>query len=66
MISTRHDSHGNALRSFRGPLTHLAILTCNQVRYHRTNTEIPMLTVAASGQRRTLNLIDAAVPLTAA
>ena len=63
---TQHDSKGNPLRSFRGLLAHLATLTRNQVRYHGTNTEIPMLTEATPDQRRAFNLIGAPIPLTAA
>ena len=64
--STGHDSQGNRLRSFRGLLAHLATLTRNQIRYHHTNTEIPMLTDPTPDQRRAFNLIDAPIPLTAA
>jgi hypothetical protein len=64
--SIQHDSQGNPLRSFRGLLAHLATLTRNQVRYHGTNTEIPMLTEATPDQRRAFNLIDTPIPLTAA
>ncbi len=64
--STQHDSEGNPLRSFRGLLAHLATLTRNQVRYHHTLTEIPMLTEATPDQRRAFNLINAPIPLTAA
>jgi hypothetical protein len=63
---TQHDSKGNPLRSFRGLLAHLATLARNQVRYHGTNTEIPMLTEATPDQRRAFNLIGAPIPLTAA
>jgi hypothetical protein len=64
--STQHDSQGNPLRSFRGLLAHLATLTRNQIRYHHTNTEIPMLTDPTPDQRRAFNLIGAPIPLTAA
>ena len=64
--STRHDAAGNPLRSFRGLLDHLATLTRNQIRYHGTGTEIPMLTEATPDQRRAFNLIGAPIPLTAA
>jgi hypothetical protein len=64
--SIQHDFQGNPLRSFRGLLAHLATLTRNQVRYHGTNTEIPMLTEATPDQRRAFNLIGTPIPLTAA
>ena len=64
--STQHDQSGNPLRSFRGLLDHLATLTRNQVRYHHTSTEIPMLTQATPDQRRAFDLIQAPIPLTAA
>ena len=64
--STRHDPAGNPLRSFRGLLDHLATLTRNQIRYHGTNTEIPMLTQATNDQRRAFDLIGAPISLTAA
>ena len=64
--ATKHDSHGNPLRSFRGLLAHLATLTRNQIRYHHTNTEIPMLTDPTPDQRRAFTLINTPIPLTAA
>jgi hypothetical protein len=64
--STQHDAEDNPLRSFRGLLAHLATLTRNQIRYHGTNTEIPMLTEATDDQRRAFTLIGAPIPLTAA
>jgi Transposase DDE domain len=64
--STQHDPAGNPLRSFRGLIDHLATLTRNQVRYHGTSTEIPMLTEATPDQRRAFDLIEAPIPLTAA
>jgi hypothetical protein len=64
--STRRDESGDPLRSFRGLLDHLATLTRNQVRYHGTDTEIPMLAEATADQRRAFTLIGAAIPLTAA
>ncbi len=64
--STQHDPAGNPLRSFRGLIDHLATLTRNQVRYHHTSTEIPMLTQATPDQRRAFDLIDTPIPLTAA
>jgi Transposase DDE domain len=64
--STAHDSQGNPLRNFRGLLAHLATLTRNQIRYHHTNTEIPMLTDPTPDQRRAFNLIGAPIPLTTA
>ena len=63
--SAQHDSQGNPLRSFRGLLDHLATLTRNQVRYHHTNTEIPMLTDPTPDQRRAFTLIGAPIALTA-
>ena len=50
--TTRRDPAGNPLRSFRGLLDHLATLTRNQIRYHHTHTEIPMLTNPTPDQRR--------------
>jgi hypothetical protein len=64
--TTQHDSEGNPLRSFRGLLDHLATLTRNQVRYHHTRTEIPMLADPTDDQRRAFTLIGAPIPLTAA
>ena len=64
--ATEHDSEGNPLRSFRGLLDHLATLTRNQVRYHHTDTEIPMLADPTDDQRHTFTLIGAPIPLTAA
>ena len=57
---------GTALRSFRGLLEHLATLTRNQIRYHGTTTEIPMLAEPTPDQRRAFDLIDAPIPLTIA
>ena len=42
--TTKRYPAGNPLRSLRGLLDHLATLTRNQIRYHHTHTEIPMLT----------------------
>ena len=52
----KHDAAGNPLRSFRGLLDHLATLTRNQIRYHRTNTEVPMLADPTPDQRRAFDL----------
>jgi len=43
----------------------LASLTHNQIRYHGTDTEIPMLTQATPDQRRAFHLINTPIPLTA-
>jgi hypothetical protein len=64
--STKCDAAGNPLRGFRGLLDHLATLTRNQIRYAGTDTEIPMLTEATPDQRRAFDLLQAAIPLTAA
>jgi hypothetical protein len=64
--STKHDSDGNPLRSFRGLLDHLATLTRNQIRFTGTDTEIPMLTEPTDDQRRAFTLIGTPIPLTAA
>ena len=64
--STQHDSQGNPLRSFRGLLAHLATLTRNEIRYHHTDIEIPMLTDPTDDQRRAFDLIGTPIPLTAA
>jgi Transposase DDE domain len=64
--STKCDAHGNPLRSFRGLLDHLATLTRNQVRYHSTDTEIPILAEPTHDQRRAFQLINTPIPLTAA
>ena len=64
--STGHDPAGNPLRSFRGLLAHLATLTRNQIHYHHTHIEIPMLTHPTDDQRRAFTLIGAPIPLTAA
>ena len=64
--STGRDPDGNPLRSFRGLLDHLATLTRNQVRFHGTTTEVPMLAEATNDQRRAFTLIGAPIPLTAA
>jgi hypothetical protein len=64
--STRHDAAGNPLRSFRGLLDHLATLTRNQIRYHHTHLEIPMLTEATPDQHRAFTLINTPIPLRAA
>jgi Transposase DDE domain len=64
--STQHDPAGNPLRSFRGLLDHLATLTRNQIRFHHTDTEIPMLADPTPDQRRAFNLIDTPIPLTTA
>jgi hypothetical protein len=64
--ATKRDPAGNPLRSFRGLLDHLATLTRNQVRYHGTNIEIPMLTDLTDDQRRAFTLIGTPIPLTAA
>ena len=64
--STQHDAAGNPLRSFRGLLDHLATLTRNQIRFHSTDTEIPMLADPTPDQRRAFDLLDTPIPLTAA
>jgi Transposase DDE domain len=62
----KHNSAGNPLRSFRGLLDHLATLTRNQIRYHHTNIEVPMLTEPTPDQRRAFDLLDTPIPLTTA
>ena len=62
----KHDPAGNPLRSFRGLLDHLATLTRNQIRYHDTNTEVPMLAEPTPDQRRAFDLLDTPIPLTTA
>ena len=62
----KHDADGNPLRSFRGLLDHLATLTRNQIRYHHTNIEVPVLADPTPEQRRAFDLLDAPIPLTAA
>jgi hypothetical protein len=62
--SGKHHPDGTPLRSFRGLLDHLATLTRNQIRYHHTNTEIPMLTDPTPDQRRAFDLLDTPIPLT--
>ncbi len=65
--ASRHQTpEGNPLRSFRGLLDHLATLTRNQIRYHGTNTEVPTLAEPTPEQRRAFDLIDTAIPLSAA
>jgi len=64
--STQHDELRNPLRSFSGLLDHLATLTRNQVRYTGTSTDIAMLAEPTPDQRRAFDLINAAIPLTAA
>jgi hypothetical protein len=61
----KHDADGNPLRSFRGLLDHLATLTRNQIRYHHTNIEVPVLADPTPEQRRAFDLLDAPIPLTA-
>jgi len=60
----KHDPTGNPLRSFRGLLDHLATLTRNQIRYHHTNIEVPMLTEPTPDQRRAFDLLNTPIPLT--
>ena len=62
----KHDPAGNPLRSFRGLLDHLATLTRNQIRYHHTNIEAPMLTEPTPDQRRAFDLLNTPIPLTTA
>ena len=62
----KHDPVGNPLRSFRGLLDHLATLTRNQIRYHHTNSEVPMLADPTPDQRRAFDLLNTPIPLTAA
>ena len=61
--SRQHDPAGNRLRSFRGPLAHLATLTRNQVRFAGTTTTVPMLAEPTSAQRQAFQLIGTAIPL---
>ena len=61
--SSKYDADGNPLRSFGGLLDHLGTLTRNQVRFHTTDTEIPMLAAPTPDQRRAFDLIDAPIPL---
>jgi hypothetical protein len=62
----KHDPAGNPVRSFRGLLDHLATLTRNQIRYHHTNIEVPMLADPTPDQRRAFDLLNTPIPLTAA
>jgi hypothetical protein len=62
----KHDPAENPLRSFRGLLDHLATLTRNQIRYHHTNSEVPMLADPTPDQRRAFDLLNTPIPLTAA
>ena len=62
--STKHHPNGAPLRSFRGRLDHLATLTRNDIRYHTTNTDIPMLAQPTPDQRRAFDLINTPIPLT--
>jgi hypothetical protein len=64
--ATKHDPEGNALRSFRGLLKHLATLTRDRIHYHHTNIEIDKLTQATPEQRRAFDLLDSPIPLTIA
>ncbi len=64
--SRKHDTNANPLRSFRGLLEHLGTLTRNQIHYHHTNTEIPMLTDPTPDQRHAFDLLDTPIPLTIA
>jgi hypothetical protein len=64
--STKRDAADNPLRGFRGLLDHLATLTRNQVRYHGTDTDVPILAEPTHDQRRAFQLIDTPIPLTAA
>jgi hypothetical protein len=62
----KHDPTGNPLRSFRGLLDHLATLTRNQLRYHGTTIEVPMLAEPTPDQRRAFDLLNTPIPLTIA
>ena len=62
--STKHDEHGNPLRTFAGLLAHLATLTRNDIHYHGTNTTVPTLAEPTPDQRRAFDLINAPIPLT--
>jgi alkylated DNA nucleotide flippase Atl1 len=62
----KHDPAGNPLRSFRGLLDHLATLTRNQICYHHTNSEVPMLADPTPDQRRAFDLLNTPIPLTTA
>jgi Transposase DDE domain len=62
--SGQHDEHGHPYRSFRGLLDHLATLTRNQIRYHGSTTDIPLLAEPTSDQRQAFNLIGTPIPLT--
>src|SRR5712675_1197013 len=64
--STKRDPAGNPLHSFRGLLDHLATLTRNQIRYHHTHIEIPMLADPTADQRRAFQLLNTPIPPTAA
>jgi Transposase DDE domain len=62
--ATKRDAHDNPLRSFRALLNHLGTLTRNQIRYHRTNTDIAVLAQPTPDQRRAFDLINTTIPLT--
>ena len=62
--STGHDPDGHPLRSFRGLLDHLGTLTRNQIHYHHTHTDIPMLAEPTPDQRRAFDLLSTPIPLT--
>jgi Transposase DDE domain len=64
--SRKQHADGHPLRSFRGLLDHLETLTRNQIRYHHTSTEVPILADPTPDQRRAFDLLDTPIPLTAA
>jgi hypothetical protein len=62
--SSQRDEFGHPYRSFGGLLDHLATLTRNQIRFHATTTDLPMLAEPTTNQRHAFELIGAPIPLT--
>ena len=63
--STRTDTDGQPVRSFRSLLDHLATLTRNDIRYGDDDTvpAIPTLAIPTTIQRRAFELIQANIPI---
>jgi hypothetical protein len=63
--AARHrDQHDQPVRSFRGLLKHLAILTRNHIQLPGTDTGFDQLTTATETQRRAFELLHTPIPTT--
>jgi len=61
--SRRTDEAGEAVRSFRTLLDHLATLTRNDIQYGTNGPVVPTLAMPTPTQRRAFELLHTVIPL---